>query len=164
VAGVATIIYAAGHIPPEVILVPSSKEPADLEHYLRIGDFRMRRYENNLVITLKPYENETPSETNERWRDKIRAHLTDYAEIILGYLRWRVRRDTARWPGREQPRQVILVLRRYHINDYEDTPPLWKGPYAVPIARWQPAVTWDSAHQRVEWHDPVSKRFKSLRK
>ena len=135
VAAVAVIIHTARHIPPEMALLPSSNEPADLEHYLRIGGFRMRRYENNLVITLRPYENETLNETNERWSDRIRAHVTDYAEIIHGYLRWRVRRDMARWPGREQPRQMILVLRRYHINDYDETPPLWKGPYAVPDSR-----------------------------
>jgi hypothetical protein len=152
-----------GKVPdPELIL--SDNEPADLLHFFRFGNFRLRRYESSLVITLRPHEDEKPEKTNERWSESIRSHVADYSDIIQGYLRRRVSQAMERWPGRPPPRQVILLFRRFHINDYEDAPPFWQGPFVVPVARWQPAVTWDGAHQPLEWHDPVTDRFKSLRK
>jgi hypothetical protein len=143
---------------PESVL--SENEPSDPEHYLRIGNFRLRRYENNIALTLRPYADETPEETNERWRDAIRAHVTDYAKIIQGYLRLRLSEQSQRPHGIEQPRQVILVMRRYHINDYEKAPPYWDGPITVPLARWRPHVS----GERLEWYDPVDGSFKSLSK
>ena len=138
---------------PELIL--AENEPADLEHYFRYGDARLRRYENNLVIALQPLENETPTETNRRFRDKIQKHVADYADILEGYLRWRIGQAMERRPGRDHPQQAILILRRYHINDYEDAPPFWSGPFSVPIARLQPGST-------LEWYDPVTQQFQGL--
>jgi hypothetical protein len=149
-------------IPP--VLVISENEPANPEHYLRIGNFRLRRFENNLVLTLLPHEDEKPEKTNERWSDWIHSHVADYREILHGYLRWRLDKAQAEVPGRPPPRQVILFFRRYHINDYEKAPPFWTGPDVVPIARWQPAAFGDSANQTIEWYDPLTKRFKSLAK
>jgi hypothetical protein len=155
---------AATTTPPGAELVLSANEPVHPEHYLRFGNFRLRRYEANFVITLRPHEGETPAETNERWSGKIRGHVADYGEILHGYLRRRVGQAMAQWPGREQPRQVILFLRRYHINDYEEAPPFWQGPDVVPLARWQPAATWGTDYQPLEWYDPLTRRFKSLHK
>jgi hypothetical protein len=160
--GEATDMAANMPLGPE--LARCENEPADLDRFLRIGNFRMRRYENNLVITLRPYEDETPEETNKRWSESIRSHVADYSDILQGYLRWRVAAAMEKWPGRERPRQVTLVLRRFHINDYEKSPPYWSGPHTVPLARWQPAATWDAQHQPLEWYDPVSGRFKGLSK
>jgi hypothetical protein len=141
-------------------LVLSENEPTDPEHYFRIGNFRMRRYENNIALTLRPYAGETPEQTNERWRDAIRAHVTDYAQIIRGYMQWRLSQVMPRWAGREKPRQVSLVARRFHINDYEETPPNWSGPFDVPLARWRPQVNGEA----LAWYDPVDGAFKSLSK
>jgi hypothetical protein len=160
------LIHSAEKMPLVSELALSENEPPNPEHYFRIGNFRMRRYETNIVITLRPYEEdgEKPEKTNQRWSDRIHAHVADYADIILGYLHWSLDQAAARQSNREPPRQVILVLRRYHINDYEDAPPFWTGPHTVAIARWQPGVTWDASHQALEWYDPVSKSLKGLRK
>jgi hypothetical protein len=146
--------------PPELVL--SDNEPADLLHYVRIGNFRLRRYENNFVLILRPRTDETMPETNERWRDAIQNHVADYAQIIEGYLRWHVARVMARQPSREMPKQATLILRRYHISDLEDAPPYWQGPFSMPIARWRPAALGGTGQSALEWYDPVGKQFKSL--
>jgi hypothetical protein len=157
---------APGRLPALRELVLSENEPANPADYFRVGNFRVRRYENNLVLTLRPEDEDKndPKRMKEHWSKKIRAHAADYADILHGYLRWRLARDEVRWPARGTPRQVILILRRYHINDYQEAPPYWSGPHAVPLVRWQPGVAWDLDHQPVEWYDPVSERFKSLAK
>jgi hypothetical protein len=146
---------------PELLL--SEQEPVNLESYFRVGKFRMRRYENMLVITLRPEADETPEKTRERWSEAIHSHVADYADIIQGYLRWRVGQAAARRPGRPPPRQMILQFRRYYINDYDKAPPYWQGPFIVPVARWQPAMARDATHQPLEWYDPAVQHFKSLR-
>jgi len=122
---------------PELLL--SQNEPADPNHFLRIGNFRMRRFECNFILTLRPYEDEAPEKTKERWSGAIRTHVKDYEEIIRGFLSWWLGQAMSQWPSREQPRQAILIFRRYHINDYGVAPPYWDGPFDVPIARWQSA-------------------------
>jgi hypothetical protein len=155
---------AATPVPPPAELLLSANEPVHLERYLRWGNFRLRRYEAGFVITLRPHEGESAAETHERWSGRIRGHVAEYGEILQGYLRWRVGQAMAQWPRREQPRQLILFLRRYHINDYEEAPPFWQGPAVVPLARWQPAATWGTGNQPLEWYDPLTRRFKSLHK
>ncbi len=154
----------AAEIPPNPVLVRSENEPADPSHYFRVGNFRLRRYENNLVITLTPHAGETDQEVAARWSETIRSHVAEYADILHGYVRWRLRQDSVRWPGRGPPRQVIFGVRRYHISALEEAPPRWTGPHALPIARWQPAVTWDDEHQSLEWYDPVAEQFTMLPK
>jgi hypothetical protein len=166
VACLGELVHKAERVPLAPELELSENEPPNPEHFFRVGNFRLRRYETNIAITLRPYDEdgEKPEKTRERWRERIRAHVADYAEIILGYLRWRLDRAMVRRPHRVLPRQIILVLRRYHINDYEKAPPYWSGPHSVAMARWQPAATWDASHERLEWFDPVSNRFKGLAK
>ncbi len=149
-----------GDAPADKQVVLSENEPTDLEHYFRLGRFRLRRYETNIALTLRPFAEETRDQTNERWRNAIRAHVTDYADIIQGYLRWRLRQIMLRWPERKDPEQVTLVMRRYHINDYDDAPPYWSGPFVVPLALWRPRMEKDT----LEWFDPVDDCFKNLSK
>lgn len=143
---------------PELVL--SDNEPVNPKDYFRAGNFRLRRYECNLVPALVPFTDETPAQTNARWRDAIRAHVADYAQTIRGYLRWRLDQIMSRRPGWALPRQVILIARRYHINDYAAAPPYWDGPFTVPLARWQTREKRDA----LEWYDPVDKSFKSTSK
>ena len=163
-ASLAATLHAPTKMPPAAELVLSPNEPAEPEHYLRWGDFRIRRYEANLVITLRPQEGEKPGATHERWSGRIRDHVVEYGEILQGYMRWRMGQALERRPGREWPLQVILLFRDYHIQDYAEAPPFWQGPQAIPIARWQPAATWSPGYLPLEWHDPVTGRFKSLHK
>src|SRR5438093_6823006 len=106
-ACLAHALDAATKMSPAPELVLSDNEPVDPEHYLRFGDFRVRRYENNLVIALEPDDDETPEQTLERWSDKIRSHVAENTEILRGYLRWRLGQIMARRSDRQQPRQVI---------------------------------------------------------
>ena len=140
--------------PAELVL--SDNEPPEPNHFIRIGNYRMRRYESNLCVALTPDADETPEQTHTRWRDAIRQHATDYAQIIRGYLRWRLDQIMARRPGRDVPRQVTLVMRRYHINDYGAGPPYWDGPFTVPVARTQ------GNGETLEWFDPAEKRYHAL--
>lgn len=145
---------------PETFLSPN--EPADLEHYLRIGFFRLRRYENNLVLYLRPYEGETEEEKVQRWRTRIQGHVSEYGGMLHAYARWRLPQAMASLPGRSEPRQVILLLRRFQIQEPDQAPPFWVGPDVVPLARWQPGVRPDEAHQLLEYWDPVSRRFQRM--
>ena len=164
VLSIAEAHQALRQMPPGPELVLSENEPVDLEHYWRFGYFRLRRYETNIVITLRPWEGEKLEEMHKRWSDAIRRHVDDYSEIIQGYLRWRLRHALKKWPERPPPRQVVLVLRRFHINDVDKAPPYWQGPFTVPLARLQPGAAWDREHQALEWYDPVSEQFKAFRK
>ncbi len=152
---------------PELFL--SDNEPADVEDYFRLGFFRMRRMESNLVITLKAYPHETEPEKLERWREKIHAHIRDYGGMIHAYVRWRLPQVMARLPGRKDPQQIIVWFRRYHIVEPEQAPPFWEGPDAVLVARCvrgQSAVGGSAAgsknYQPMEWYNPVTKRFEGM--
>src|SRR5262249_47045075 len=117
----------------ETKLVLSENEPADLGHYFRAGNYRLRRYERNLTLALFPEQGETRAQTAERWRDEIRGFVTDNAGIREGYLRWRTNRTVDQWPSRSPPRAVVLLMRRYHISDSSEAPRFWTGPHSVPI-------------------------------
>ena len=148
---------------PETFL--SDNEPRDLHGYVRWGNFRLRRYENNLALILLYWSEETVKETEERWRDRIERHVRENYDILLAYMRWRV---DALLPKNDssvdRPSQVILLMRSYKILAPDDPQGPWQGPTEVPIARWQPHVVWDSAHRPLEWYNPVTKMFESLRK
>ncbi len=145
---------------PELFL--SDNEPADLTQYLRIGHFRMRRYERHLVCTLTPRPMETPEQTAERWSELVLDHVKSNTAMIHVYFKWRVPNLVAKFPERGLPTQVILLARRYHIVAPDEGPPFWRGPESVPLARWQPHLPWDPKYQNVDWYDPVAKRFKKL--
>jgi hypothetical protein len=145
---------------PELWL--SDNEPADIAGFFRIGNFRFRKFENNLALDLVPEEN--PEETAERWRDKIGSHLKTEGYLILPYMKWRLQEIQRKIPGRPQPRQVILVMRRYRILDPKDGGGPWEGPDSNPVARWQPAVKWSAEYSPLEMFNPVTRRFESMLK
>ena len=80
-------------------VVLSDNEPADLMRYARWGNFRLRRFENNLVIYLTPRDDEKPGET-AGGHDRIKESVSDQAEVLLAYLRWRLERATRFRRGR----------------------------------------------------------------
>ena len=138
-------------------IVLSENEPADPTSYVRWGHFRLRRFEGNLVTYLSPQENETPAETAERFRDRIKAYVSDYPELLLGYMRWRFQQSKE-----PSPRQVILLMRRYTIKSPDAGADFYSGPYTMPVARWRPGAPERSARQVLEYFDPVTRRFASL--
>jgi hypothetical protein len=100
------------------------------------------------------------NETLEKRRDTIEEHVRDYHALLLTYFRFRLETDDPAGTKRRMPKQVVLVLRRYHVNDPKTAPAtLWSGPIVYPIARWQTEKAWDAAHSPVEWFNPVTGRF-----
>ena len=138
-------------------VVLSDNEPADLMRYVRWGHFRLRRFENNLVIYLTPRDDEKPGETAERFRDRIKESVSDQADVLLAYLRWRLERATP-----ASPRQVILLMRRYTLKGPDAGRDFFTGPFTIPVARWRPDAPERPARQMLDYFNPVSQRFESL--
>jgi hypothetical protein len=135
-------------------ILPSENEPADIDDYFRVGKFRLRRLESFVVADVP--EKETLENTRAHWKMELADHVRHNHALILTYLRWRAgQRDS------EQPRQVILLQRRYVARAPADNAPgHWQGPRVIPLARWQPGGKSDE----LEWYDPVAERFEAIRK
>jgi hypothetical protein len=139
-------------------IVLSDNEPADMKRFVRWGNYRLRRFENNLVVYLTPREKETPQETAERWRDRIKENVSENAPLLQGYLRTRLRQIEQREP----PRQVILLMRRYSLKGPEAGAEFFDGPFTMPVARWRlGANAGDEA--ALDYYNPVTQRFEPLR-
>jgi hypothetical protein len=151
-------------MPRAAELLLSDNEPADPHHFLRVGRFRLRRYEGSLAVMLTAYEEETPDETKARWRERIERFLRKDWDAVRAYLRWRMRTWAERHPDRPPPRQAVLLMRRYQIPGPDEAGPFdWGGPYTEPVARWGPDTTWPGGHLPVEMYNPVTGRFQWLR-
>lgn len=132
-------------------LVLSDNEPPDLTRYLRWGNFRLRRYENNLVVYLTPGQDESADELNKRFAERIKEHVTTYDQMLHEYLRWRLETIGA------QPDEVILVMRRYHLAGPERETDFLDGPFTMPVARWD--LKSDAA--KLEYFNPMDQRFEA---
>ncbi|HEV3237046.1 MAG TPA: hypothetical protein VGZ25_08665, partial [Gemmataceae bacterium] len=69
----------------------SDNEPADPNHFFRLGRFRMRRFEMALEVHLYNYEDKTEEEKAEYWRDKIEKKVCKDWDMIEAYLQYRLR-------------------------------------------------------------------------
>jgi hypothetical protein len=144
---------------PELVL--SDNEPPNIECYFRAGNFRLRRFENNITLDLASDGQETPQQTAELWRDKISKYLRENGYLVLPYMKWRLRQIQNKNPSWPKPRQVILLMRYYHIREPGEKAEFWQGPDTIPVARWQPGVKWQDNYQVLERWNPVTKRFES---
>jgi hypothetical protein len=168
-----------GVMVPAAELFLSDNEPPDMTRFLRIGQFRLRKYEASFSLTLRVWEedNETEAQARERWAGAIRKHLDpdpgdDYGEIILAYMRWRLDQLMKRTGQTEMPAQVILLQRRFQIvkppADQSlirfSNPPFVAGPFVVPLARWQPRARTEEGYSPLEGYDPVTDSFRTRRK
>jgi hypothetical protein len=133
-------------------IVLSDNEPVDMQRYFRWGKFRLRKYENNLVLYLRPEENEEPKAAEER-RDRVKQYVTENTEMLTGYLRFRLNQR-----AEPQPRQVILLMRCYTLSGPEAGTDFLKGPFTIPVARWLPSAATNS----LEFFNPVTQRFEPL--
>lgn len=149
--------------PPGSMLIFSDNEPKDRNRYVRLGHFRLRRFENNILPTLRDEPQESEEENKNRFRRKIQELVEEYGPHVFGYVQWRYHQVKERFKDRPPPRQVILVLRRYQIFPPEQGPPYWKSLPDVPLFRWQPQAVWDNEHSPYEWYDPTTERFRRQR-
>jgi hypothetical protein len=131
----------------------SDNEPADLARYVRIGNFRLRRIENNLTLTLREWEGETDEDKKKRWGNKIKEFIDEYERILAAYLRWRINGWQTLHPDQPKPVSVTLIMRRIHVNDV-DANRYWEGPFEVPIG-----VLGLESGAFIERYDPVVGRM-----
>jgi hypothetical protein len=144
----------------EVLL--SDNEPRDVDDYLRIGRFRLRRLEGVLLPYL-PHQ-DTWEKTAQHWRGEIESHVRRYGAFIETYCRFRLQTDP-RYRDGPLPAQMILVLRRYRIQPpQEEGGRRWTGPQVLPIARWQPHRERDKPTRPIEWYNPETERFEAIAK
>ncbi|MCI0463831.1 MAG: hypothetical protein L0Z62_43410 [Gemmataceae bacterium] len=152
---------------PQVAPVPaqvelrSNNEPEDVNAYFRIGRFRLRRYEGNVSLILRPWSGETNTETTERWQRQIKKHVNKYGDVTHAYMRWRWEQYRLEHPDLPPPREILLVVRRYTIADRNEAPPYWRGPFVNLVARWQPHLTWTANNGPLEGYNPIRQRFEA---
>ncbi len=165
----AALLIPAAHraVPPrKPVELRSDNEPKDVHAYFRLGHFRLRRYEGNVTIILRPWEDESEAERKERYRERVKELLRKYGDTVHAYLRWRWEAYRRQHPEAPAAKQVILVLRRFTINDRAKAPSYWSGPHEEYVARWQPqpraaariSTAWDAGGS-LEPYDAVTQRF-----
>ncbi|MFO0964050.1 MAG: hypothetical protein U0793_00500 [Gemmataceae bacterium] len=140
-------------------LILTPHEPVDIDHYFRWRQMRMRRYENNIVITLSDDDCKTEQERDEYWGRRIKKHLDREGYLIKPYVRWRYETLKPLFAG-NPPKQVVLVLRRFRTTPPDETPPEWRGPFVVPLLSWEPPAD-EKAAGRYTRYDPEAHAFRS---
>jgi hypothetical protein len=156
--------------PVMIDLFLSDNEPADARRFVRLGQFRLRRYEGGVIPYLREQldkegkATEEPAAMRERWRGEIRTHVENNTDFLLIYLKWRMAVYRERHPDRPQPRQVILIERGYKIlapELREEAGDPWIGPTMVALARWQPDAKLAPGQRPLERYNLVDKRFET---
>jgi hypothetical protein len=165
----AVLAAVPGPGPPLMAYEPemlrSANEPPDPNSYLRLGKFRLRRYESSIGVILVSHADEPELDRKERWRSLIEDYFRREWETVYAYLRWRLAEYRQAHPERLPPRQVILHVRRYHIfapEEAGDSP--WDEPDLRPIARWRPCCVCPTSHVPVEMFDPETDSFEWRRR
>jgi hypothetical protein len=146
------------------LVVFSENEPRDKRHYVKLGHFRLRRYESCIDISPASADKE-PDSVVDAWREEIEGRIRERWRLIQAYLRWQYGRLLKDHPGLPEPRQVILWVRIYRVPSpwQAPSPWNWQGPEWHPVARWQPGAQWSDNLLPVEMFNPVVGRFESLR-
>jgi hypothetical protein len=151
--------------PPPMELMLSDNEPSDHNHFLRVGGFRLRRYESYLILYLSPRSDETEAETRERWAGSIRDHVAANADKLYAFLKWRLTVYQQRHPDRPTPRQVVLLERGFAMLPPEDeSGRCWRDLETVPLVRWQPMAHWPDTHRPIERYNPATGGFENVLK
>jgi hypothetical protein len=146
-------------VPPAPVTILSDNEPRDVNRYFRLGRFRLRRLESNLVLVLRQTKDETPAEAAERWRGRIYKLLDEDGDVVKAYLRWRWGSYRKTHTGTPEPARLILVMRRWAIRPPEKAPPYWDGPFTMPVAR----LHGDLSRAPLEMYNPVTRRFQEVK-
>jgi hypothetical protein len=143
-----------GDVPAPIVFL-SDNEPADPTRYFRFGQFRVRRFEGQLDVTLYP------DETPEQWHERIEKRVSREGNPMRYYLGWRLREFKRRNPGRPNPTQIILLMRRYHVRAPDEAPPYWDGPFVSPVARLRPRPGTAVSAAPLESYDPETGQFEA---
>lgn len=138
-------------------LILSDNEPPDLKRFVRWGNFRLRRFENNLVVYMTPHPDETRVEMTERLQKRLKEHVVENADMLGAYLRFRLDQI-----AEKRPAQVILLMRRYGLKGPEHGADFVDGPYTVPVLRWQPARDENTGRPTLEIFNLATQRFEPL--
>jgi hypothetical protein len=143
-----------GDVPAPVVFL-SDNEPADPTRFFRVGQFRVRRFEGQLDVTLYP------DETPEKWHERIQNRVGREGGTMRHYLAWRLREFRRRHPGRPNPSQLLLLMRRYHVRAPDEAPPYWDGPFVAPVARLRPRAGTAVSAAPLETYDPETGQFEA---
>ncbi len=146
--------------PPRTLL--SSNEPASPRRFLRVGRFRLRRYESTLDLAPLPGRPFDPR--GEDWAAVIERDVRARARSLLAYLRWRLATIRREHPDLPPPAEVVLCVRLYRVPPPPGPAP-WDWEYLGqhPVARWRPGAAVPPGHAPVEAYDPAGDRFVELR-
>jgi hypothetical protein len=153
---------AAASSAEKMDLFLSDDEPRDYQHYFRVGNYRLRRYESMMLANLTVLPDEDLDARKKRWQERIDRHFKEYGALMFAYVRWRYAEYQRRHPERLPARAIILLERHYHAKPPGEGPPGWDEFFTVPLGRWRPAVTWDEQILPLERYDPVTGQFESV--
>jgi hypothetical protein len=154
---------AAANAPHPPVLLLSDNEPQDVSRYLRLGLFRLRRFESNIDVGLSIDTDKSIEEMQDRWRQNTFERVKDRALAMLAYLEWRMSRYLAEHPDVGMPHQVILRVRVYRVPQ----PPMPKNWIFEPaenhtLARWRPRFAYAEDALPVEVYDRIAERYDVL--
>jgi hypothetical protein len=161
------VLAAAAQLPPpapaaEPQLLLSENEPADVYHYVKLGRFRLRRYEAVFdclgAATERPFRADS-----DIWADGIRDVIREEHGSIHAYLRWRLGQFLREHPDLPMPTQVILYVRIYRIPPPPGPEPWrWQSLGQHRVARWLPGGRHDSRYLPIEVYNPRVDRFEAM--
>jgi hypothetical protein len=137
----------------------SDNEPDQRRRFLRLGRFRLRRYESKLEVAPS-FEQGEPSAA--AWAKVIAERVEADEARVRAYLRYRLAQYRRQWPALPAPAEVLLLTRLTRVPpppgpapwDWEDL-----GPHVV--ARWRPGA---GEGAPLEAYDPVRGRFEAAKK
>lgn len=120
----------AAHAPVRLL---SENEPSNRRRFVRIGKFRLRKFESNFEMDLRSGVSAADLESHiERKVDRKR-------DEILVYLRLRWRQYSRAHPDAPTPAQVILHVHCWTIPEPPGNRPWdWTDRVETPVARWRP--------------------------
>lgn len=151
----------ASGLPPVFLL--SDNEPADPGCYLRLGKFRVRRYESNIDVNLLHGLADPTEQPKDDWYFAFRNKVRREWRAMHAYLKWRWEAHHAVHPELPEPEQVVLHVRVYRVPPPPGPEPwAWAGPFCSPVARWRPQRPPDARYLPVELYDPRAERFDLL--
>jgi len=149
--------------PPPPVLLLSENEPTDPDRFLRVGHFRLRRYESTIDVAPLPGKPFDPR--GEEWAALVERATRDGPEAMHAYLRWRTAAFLRDHPGLPPPSQAVLLVRLYRIPPPPGPRP-WDWEYLGQhrVARWLPGATAPPGFLPVETYDPAGDTFVRLRR
>jgi len=115
------------------VILRAKNEPEDINAFVRLSGFRLRKYEGFLTPTPAPYEVMFGDGEPSAYR------VYEQADHMLAYLRWRLAEFRRVHPDRPPPSEVALWMHMYRIPKPPGPQP-WQFEDAdiVCLGRWLP--------------------------